>query len=111
MFGLGGSKPLVTEPLAVYKVFADGREERVRGVEISGMTPQSFKEIMAASQSVHVYNHITGQKKASYSGLFNPADVRVSVVAPSLLFDSIDLKKSSAPHRTPPVAPNPVLGQ
>ncbi len=111
IFGPGGTKPLVTEPLTVYKVFADGREERVRGMEISGLTPQSFKEIIAASQSIYVYNHITGQRKGTYSSLFSPSDVRVSVVTPSLLFDSIDLKKASGRHQTPPVAPSPVLGQ
>jgi hypothetical protein len=106
-----GPKPLVGLPLAVFKVYPDGREERVRGMEIAGMTTQSFKEITAASKGTYVYNHITAQKRPSYAGIFNPQDTRVSVVTPSLLFESIDLKKISAPHRTAPIAPPPVFGQ
>ena len=106
-----GPKPLVGVPLAAFKVYPDGRQERVRGMEIAGMTLQSFKEITAASEGAHVYNHITSQRRPSYTGIFDPQDTRVSVVSPSLLFESIDLKKTSAPHRTAPIAPHPVFGQ
>jgi TldD protein len=104
-------KPLVGVPLAVFKIYLDGHEERVRGMEIAGMTLQSFKEITATSEEVYVYNHVTSQRRPSYSGVFDPQDTRVSVVTPSLLFESIDLKKTSAPHRTAPIAPHPVFGQ
>lgn len=110
-FSMTGPKPLVGLPLAVFKVFADGHEEEVRGLEITGMTMQAFKEITGSSEEVYVYNHITSQRRPSYTGIFDPQDTRVSVVTPSLLFESIDLKKSSAPHRTAPIAPHPVFGQ
>jgi len=110
-YSASGPRPLVGVPLAVFKVYPDGREERVRGMEIVGMTLQSFKEITAVSESAYAYNHITSQRRPSYTGIFDPQDTRVSVVTGSLLFESIDLKKSSAPHRTPPVAPPPIQGK
>jgi hypothetical protein len=106
-----GTRPFVSVPLAVYKVYLDGREEHVRGMEIAGMTQQAFKEIAAASEGVYVYNHITSQRRPSYSGILNPQDTRVSVITPSLLFESIDLKKSTTPHRTPPIVPHQIFGQ
>ena len=104
------ARSFVTEPILAYKLFLNGREELVRGVEFSGMSPQSLKEIVAASQSSYVYNHITKQKKTTLSGLYNGTDVRVSVVTPSLLFESVDLKKASQQSRSLPIATRPLFG-
>jgi predicted Zn-dependent protease len=100
----------MTEPILAYKLFLNGKEELVRGVEFSGMTPQSFKDIVAASQTSYVYNHITKQKKTTLSGLYSGTDVRVSVVTPSLLFESVDLKKGSQQSRSLPIASRPAFG-
>jgi predicted Zn-dependent protease len=105
------TRSFITEPILAYRLFLNGKEELVRGVEFSGMTPQSFKDIVAASQTSFVYNHITKQKKTTLSGLYNGTDVRVSVVTPSLLFESVDLKKASQKSRSLPIASRPVLGK
>lgn len=105
-----GTRPLVGMPVSVFKVYLDGREERVRGMEIAGMTQQAFKEIVVASEGLYVYNHITSQRRPSYTGIFDPQDTRVAVITPSLLFESIDLKKTTTPHRKPPIAPHPIYG-
>jgi len=110
-FGPGAPRPFVLEPILIYRVFPDGREELVRGAEITGMTAQSFKEILTASENEYVYNHITSQRKSSLMGLYNPSQIRVCVVTPSLLFESVDLKRTSVPYQTPPVASHPVFGR
>jgi predicted Zn-dependent protease len=104
------TRSFMTEPILAYKLFLNGKEELVRGMEFSGMTAQSFKDIVAASQTSYVYNHITKQKKTTLSGLYSGTDVRVSVVTPSLLFESVDLKKASQQSRNLPIASRPAFG-
>ena len=100
----------MTEPILAYKLFLNGREELVWGMEFSGMTAQSFKDIVAASRTSYVYNNITKQKKTTLSGLYSGTDVLVSVVTPSLLFESVDLKKASQQSRSLPIASRPAFG-
>lgn len=110
-FTPGAQRPLVLEPILVYKVYPDGREELVRGMEFSGLTVSSFKEILAASKSEYVYNHLTELRRPSLTGLFNPTHARVCVVTPSLLFESVDLKRVTATFQTPPIVKHPVFGK
>lgn len=110
-FGAISARAFISNPLLVYKVYPDGKEELVRGAEISGMTAQTFKEILSTGQSEYVYNHLASQRRSTFSGLFVGGDTRVAVVTPSLLFESIDLKKSSLRYTTAPVAPHPVFGK
>jgi MFS-type transporter involved in bile tolerance (Atg22 family) len=100
----------MAEPILAYKLFLNGKEELVRGMEFSGMTAQSFKDIVATSRTSYVYNNITKQKKTTLSGLYSGTDVLVSVVTPSLLFESVDLKKASQQSRSLPIASRPAFG-
>lgn len=108
IFAQMGAREALSNPLLVYKVFSDGREELVRGVEFSGITTQTFKEILGVGDREFVYNHLTSPRRGTLVGLFRPGETRVAVVTPSLFFESIDLKKSSARHTTAPVAPSPL---
>jgi len=107
----GTQRPFVLEPVLAYKVSLDGKEELVRGIEISGMTAQSFKEILAASRSEYVYNHLTSLRRPSVMGLYSPLSARVCVVTPSFLFESVDLKRTTASFPKPPIAVHPVFGK
>jgi len=99
----------------VYKVYPDGKEELVRGVEFAPFLVAGFKDVLAA-----------GDKPTVYTGPFIPAAnvilagmgdgsssngdpfTMVSYVAPSLLFEEVALKKSSGSAPNPPVVPSPV---
>ncbi|MCH8150562.1 MAG: hypothetical protein IH987_21730, partial [Planctomycetes bacterium] len=52
-----------TMPLAMYKVFPDGREELVRGAEFAEISPKAFKRILAAGDKLHVNNKAGMQGK------------------------------------------------
>jgi hypothetical protein len=106
-YGDEASPPFVLQPVLVYKVYFDGREELVRGAEITGMTVNSFKEIVGASNSDYVYNHITDQNVKS---MYQQGEARVSVITPSLLFESIDLKKQSVSYSKLPIVSKPDIG-
>jgi hypothetical protein len=97
--------------LFAYKVYLDGREELVRGARLSGMSADSFKEIVAASKSAAVYTieqtpHFDFSMMASFGGR-RVSEPLVSYVVPSLLFDDLTLTKPNMempklPFSSPP---------
>lgn len=101
----GAAEPALSLVLA-YKVFPDGREELVRGVEVSGLSASTFKEILAASQDPAV---VTGAFRGGVmpGGHGFPTDRTVSFAVPALLFEDVTIKKISRELPKPPVAPHP----
>ncbi len=95
----------------VYKVYADGREEPLRGVELGEMTPASFKGIVAAGDESAVFS---GEFADVLGALFSfgvlaaPGAPMASCVAPSMLFEDVSLAKSQGPFPRPPVSPSPL---
>lgn len=100
--------------LLAYKVYPDGHEELVRGAHISGMSLESFKEIVAASNSGSVYTtlempHINFAMISRFAAGETSMPI-MSCVAPSLLFDDLTLTKPTGerpkpPFSTPPFSP------
>jgi hypothetical protein len=97
------------------KVFPDGREELVRNLEPSGLTPTAFKEIVAAGQGASVYTVAFDSRNASGVSAalrmgFLPGDAAnslVSLVVPSLLFDDLTLQKPMREIPKPPALKHP----
>lgn len=98
----------------LYKLFADGREERIRGVEFTSLTPTSFKEIVAVGDKPTLYQgpHVP-MMNAIFSG-FGGAGLSGDILAlgsfitPSILFADLSLKKANIPVPNPPVVPSPL---
>ncbi|RME30236.1 MAG: TldD/PmbA family protein, partial [Deltaproteobacteria bacterium] len=85
-------------PEMVYRVFPDGREELVRGVEIVGTPIASINKIVATSDKLSVFNGYCGAE----SGY-----VPVSAVAPDVLMTEIELQRSMKQSEKPPILPSP----
>jgi len=101
--------------LLAYKVYLDGREELVRGARLSGMSADSFKEIVAASKSAVLYTaaqmpRFDFSMISSFAGggMSTPL---VSYVVPSLLFDDLTLTKPTAELPNPPFSSPPTSAQ
>lgn len=95
----------------VYKVFPDGHEELLRGIEISELPVSSFKDIVAVSDTPVVYtDEFVPRVGALFSlGVSASSNVPiVSCVVPSLLFDEVSLVKSEGPFPNPPVSASPL---
>jgi predicted Zn-dependent protease len=88
-------------PEMVYRVFPDGREELVRGVEIVGTPIASINKIIAASDRISIFNGYCGAE----SGY-----VPVSAVAPDVLMTEIELQRSMKKSEKSPVLPSPWTG-
>lgn len=81
-------------PLAMYKLYRDGREELVRGAELARVDLKAFKRIMAAGQTPYVYNSAGG------GGW--------TVACPALLFEELDLAKMDRDFDTTPILETPL---
>ncbi|MBV9573678.1 MAG: hypothetical protein JOY93_06455 [Acidobacteriales bacterium] len=109
MTGAGQAGPSLAE---VYKVFPDGREELIQGVDIAEMTPAAFKDIVAAGDTTAVYtDEFIPRLGALFSmGLTASSDLPiVSVVTPALLFDDLSLVKTEGPYPNLPISPSPLV--
>lgn len=94
----------------VYKLYQDGHEELVQGVEIAEMTPATFKDIVAVGDTPIVFtDEFIPRVGALFSlGLSASSDVPVvSSIVPSMLFEEVSLVKSQGPFPGPPVSPSP----
>ena len=102
-------------PLLVYRVnVQDGREELVRGATLSRLTSRSLRTIAGIGNDATVFSYLQSQDAeiaGTALGAFGTTDngVPSTVIAPSLLFDEVEVR---GPHnearRMPVVAPPPL---
>ncbi len=85
-------------PTVVYRVYPDGREELVRGVDLIGTPLIAFSKITAADDDVGVFNGICGAE----SGW-----VPVSAISPGLLVSQIEVQRKEKSQEKAPVLPSP----
>ena len=93
--GPGGGN--VAPPLYVYRIYVDGHEELIRGVRLRSVDARSLKDILLAGDDSTTLDYVEG----------GSADV--SVVAPSVLIDDLELEKVSDTLPKLPVAPSPLV--
>jgi len=105
----GGNSRPVTLPLLVYRVFTDGREELVRGLRFRGLSTRSLKDIVAASDESYVFDFIDSNAIFALVGA-GSFTTSASVIAPSVLFDEIELEPIQEETPKPPIVPPPPLG-
>lgn len=95
----------------VYKLYPDGREELVQGLEIADMSPALFKDIVAAGNESSLYTEEFIPKIGAIFSLgvsaFTDVPI-VSCVAPPMLFEEMSLVKSQGPFPNPPIGPSPL---
>jgi hypothetical protein len=80
----------------IVKVARDGREEAVRGLRIGNIPPSAFRDILEASAERSLYSYRTGGGA-------------VSVIAPSLLFEEIEIQRARDILQKPPIVPSPLM--
>lgn len=94
-FGGGGeAESPLGDPVTVYRVYLDGREELVRGCEFGSIDVGTLKDIAAAGDTPIVYN--TGS-----TGL------PTSFVAPAVLFEELELFKIVEDRQKRPIMKAP----
>jgi len=91
----GGGGGQVAAPVYVYRLYVDGHEQMIRGVRLRGVNARSLKDILLAGDDSATLDYIEGS-----------ADV--TVVAPSVLVDDLELEKVTDTLPKLPIAPSPL---
>src|ERR1700688_184523 len=102
-------------PLVVYRVYPeDGREEIIRGARIIGINSRAIRNIGGIGNDNYVYNYMQNQGNGfagTALGAFGSAQngLPASIVAPSLLFEEVEVRGARGePKRLPLVAAPPM---
>jgi TldD protein len=85
-------------PVMVYRIYPDGREELVRGVDLIGTALTAFNKIEAADNRSEAFNGICGAESGP---------VPVSAGGPGLLFSEIEVQKKAKSQELSPILPPP----
>jgi TldD protein len=86
-------------PVMVYRVYPDGREELVRGVDLIGTPLTVFSKILAADDEKAVFNGICGAESGA---------VPVSASGPAILVSQIEVQKKQKSQERAPILPAPL---
>ena len=103
-----GSTHLVSEPLLLYRVYPDGREELVRSMRFRGVSTRSFRDIIAASDENFVFDFIDSNAPLALMGAGSFVTT-ASVIAPAVLFDEMEFEAVHEDVPKPPIVPAPTL--
>ena len=102
-------------PLVVYRIYPDsGREELVRGARILGLNTRALRNIAGIGSDSFVYNYMQSQANG-FAGTalsaFGSAQVGLpaSVVAPSLLFEEVEVRGERGEAKRLPLLPPPPM--
>ena len=95
-------------PLYVYKLYTDGHEEMIRGVKLRGVNARSLKDILAAGDDQNRLDYLENGATFAQVGAGGYTS-EVSVVAPSILVDDLELTKMEDELPKLPIAPSPML--
>ena len=101
-----GANSLLSLPALVYKVYPDGREELVRGLRFRGVTGRSMRDVIAASKETALFSYFgtnTALTLLASNGFVNG----VTIEAPGLLFDELELEQPQTDKPRLPVVPPP----
>lgn len=85
-------------PILVHRIYPDGREELVRGVDIIGTPLTAFSKVEAADDQVEVFNGVCGAESGG---------VPVSAASPGILVSQIEVQKKEKSQERRPILPPP----
>lgn len=104
----GGSAHPVAMPLYAYRLYVDGHEELVRGERFRGINARSLKDILAAGDDSVTFNYLENGAPFALLG-FGGSSAQVSIVAPSVLIDDLEMVKVDDELPKLPIVPSPLL--
>jgi predicted Zn-dependent protease len=91
--GGGPGGPVI---LRAVRVTLDGKEQPVRGLRFGAVAATAFRDLVEASQERTIYTY-----RASVTDA-------VSVIAPSVMFEELEIQKVSDILQKPPIVPSPL---
>jgi len=104
----GGYSRTLNSPLLAYRVYLDGHEELVRGLRFKDFSAKDLRDIDLASDKPYVFNYVNNGSSFNHADAA-PSATTTSVIAPSLLLDSVDLARAENEPGKLPIVPAPAL--
>ena len=86
------------QPIMVYRIYPDGRQELVRGVDLIGTPLATLSRVVAADDEVAVFNGTCGAESGG---------VPVAAVSPGILVSQIEVQKKQKSQERTPLLPPP----
>jgi TldD protein len=102
-------------PLVVYRVYPEtGREEMIRGSRIIGLNSRALRNLAGIGNDSFVFNYMQSQENGfagTALGAFGSArsGLPASVVAPSLLFEELEVRGARGEAKRLPLLPPPPM--
>jgi hypothetical protein len=113
---LKSTDPLLPPPAVIaYRVYPGGKEELVRGVQLSEIPMRTWKDVIGASTEKTVYNFLASDapqltlrvQGGTDDGFVPSGGIESSIVTPDLLVKEVDITGSTAGQRPLPPVPKP----
>ncbi|HTQ54096.1 MAG TPA: metallopeptidase TldD-related protein [Bryobacteraceae bacterium] len=98
----------VSAPVLAYKVYPDGREELVRGLQFRGVDARSMKDILAAGDDSNVFDYLNNGLPFAVIGAASYV-AETSIIAPSVLIDDLELRPAAEELPKLPIVPPPPM--
>lgn len=106
--GEGARGMTLSAPFLLYKVHVqDGREELIRGAAVSVSSIRALRDIAAAGNDAYILNRISSEAPSLLGSSIAPR----SIIAPSVLIEEMDVKRSAASQQKPAIITHPYFNK
>ena len=103
--------------LLAYKIYPNGKEELVRGVQLAEVPIRAWKDVLGVSNEKTSYNFLAATESqlqlrltgGTEDGNVPSGGIESGIVTPDVLLKEIDLGGSMAGERPAPILPKPIL--
>ncbi|MEZ4361052.1 MAG: metallopeptidase TldD-related protein [Kofleriaceae bacterium] len=101
--------------LLAYRVYPNGREELVRGVQLAEVPIRAWKDVIGTSKEVTVFNFLSANEqwlelvvRGTDDGFVPSGGIESAIITPDLLFRGVDVIPTTAGQMPPPAIPSPL---
>lgn len=98
-----------------YRVYPNGKEELVRGVQLAEVPIRAWKDVLGVSKEITTYNFLAANESqlqlrltgGTDDGFVPSGGIESAIVTPDLLLKEIDVQSASVGERPAPILPKP----
>ncbi len=102
--------------LVAYKVFPNGKQELVRGVQLAELPIRTWKDVIAAGSTPFVYNYLAPSESfislriggGTDNGNVPSGGIESAIITPDLLVGEIEVRTSTLGQRPQPAVTRPL---
>jgi hypothetical protein len=101
--------------IVAYKIYPNGKEELVRGIQLAEVPIRAWKDVLGVSRETTSYNFLASPESqlqlrlggGTDDGFVPSSGIESGIVTPDLLLKELDLGGSGAGERPAPLLPKP----